>query len=174
MNKLKIFFAFLFCLSLVGCASPYKAHLKRADLCKIEAERFLKEAIKEYEAALENAEEPSEIYFTLGSLFYQHGQYDKAIENLSLLNTLAAEKLLAFTYYKSGDYTDALSLFDRRSDTWVWRVMPGITLNDRFDHVLFRGDLRCTGARVSRVRASDHMPVLAVFVAAGEQASPGR
>ena len=60
--------------------------------------------------------------------------------------------------------TDALSLYDRHSDTWFWKVLPGVTLDDRFDHVLFNRHLHCTGARVTQVNASDHMPVFAVLV----------
>jgi len=63
-------------------------------------------------------------------------------------------------------FADALSLFDRRSWTWHWRVGVGITLKKRYDHILFSKELLCTGAKVSRVNASDHMPVFAVFVAA--------
>ena len=60
-------------------------------------------------------------------------------------------------------YEDALRGFDRKSDTWVWRLAPGIVLNNRYDHIMYQ-QLRCTGAQVTPVPASDHMPVHAVFV----------
>lgn len=61
-------------------------------------------------------------------------------------------------------FTDALSLFDRKSETWSWRLFPGFTLKNRYDHILFNRHFRCTGAEVADVRASDHRPVLAVLV----------
>ena len=63
-------------------------------------------------------------------------------------------------------FTDALSLYDRRSGTWFWKIAPGIVLENRLDHILLDEHFRCTGARVTRVHASDHMPVLAVLVQA--------
>lgn len=61
-------------------------------------------------------------------------------------------------------FTDALSLYDKKSYTWLWRVMPGITLKNRYDHIVFSKHFSCTGAQVSDIRASDHEPVMAVFM----------
>ena len=61
------------------------------------------------------------------------------------------------------EMTDALSLYDKKSKTWFWRLMPGVNLSNRYDHIIFNKYLSCTGACVTRVQASDHMPVLAVF-----------
>jgi endonuclease/exonuclease/phosphatase family metal-dependent hydrolase len=69
-------------------------------------------------------------------------------------------------------FTDALSLFDRRSETWSWRLFPGFTLKNRYDHILFNRQFHCTGAKVVNVRASDHRPVLAVLVRNRELAEP--
>ena len=60
-------------------------------------------------------------------------------------------------------YTDSLSLFDRRSSTWIWRTKSGIVLKNRYDHIFINQQLRCTGSSVVRVRASDHEPVLSVL-----------
>jgi endonuclease/exonuclease/phosphatase family metal-dependent hydrolase len=59
-------------------------------------------------------------------------------------------------------YRHALRGFDRKSDTWFWRVAPGVILNNRYDHILYQ-HLSCTGAVVTPVAASDHLPVHAVF-----------
>lgn len=61
-------------------------------------------------------------------------------------------------------FTDALSLYDARSKTWSWRLLPGLTLKNRYDHILFNKHFHCTGAKVVDVRASDHRPVMAVLV----------
>ncbi len=69
----------------------------------------------------------------------------------------AVKKLLA------NGYTDALSLYDTRSKTWLWKVMPGVTLSNRYDHIIFSKHFYCTGAEVTKVNASDHLPVLAAL-----------
>lgn len=69
----------------------------------------------------------------------------------------------AVQYLKGLGFKDALSIYDRHNETWRWNV--GVfSLKNRYDHILFSKDLDCTGARVSSVKASDHMPVLAVVV----------
>lgn len=59
-------------------------------------------------------------------------------------------------------YTDSLSLFDRKSPTWIWPTSYGIVLKDRYDHIFIKDPLQCTGAGVFRIKASDHEPVLSV------------
>jgi len=61
-------------------------------------------------------------------------------------------------------YTDALSGYDTRSRTWIWRTRFGLRLSNRYDHIIYNDHLHCTGAAVPRVRASDHFPVYAVMV----------
>jgi len=61
-------------------------------------------------------------------------------------------------------FTDALSLYDRYTNTWTWKTSVGIELKNRYDHVLYSRHLACTAAKVTRVEASDHMPVVAVIV----------
>ena len=61
-------------------------------------------------------------------------------------------------------FSSALSTYDRRSKTWYWKVWPGIVLNDRYDHIMYTGNLHCTGAEVVPVSGSDHRPVRAVIV----------
>jgi len=61
-------------------------------------------------------------------------------------------------------FTDALSTYDSSSKTWKWNTSYGITLNNRYDHIVISKHLQCTGAKVTEVKASDHMPVMAVVV----------
>jgi endonuclease/exonuclease/phosphatase family metal-dependent hydrolase len=62
-----------------------------------------------------------------------------------------------------GGFVDALSLFDRQARTWEWSLVSGVSVRRRYDHILFNAPLRCVGARVGEVQASDHYPVVAVF-----------
>ena len=61
-------------------------------------------------------------------------------------------------------FVDALSVYDTYTKTWEWEISSGIKLKNRYDHIMLSKGLDCTGARVIRVDASDHMPVLAVIV----------
>ena len=61
-------------------------------------------------------------------------------------------------------FTDALSMYDSNTETWRWNTFVGISLKNRYDHIVLSEHLECTGARVTQVEASDHMPVLAVIV----------
>ena len=61
-------------------------------------------------------------------------------------------------------FTDALSVFDTYSKTWEWEIFSGFKLKNRYDHIMLSKGLNCTGSRVIKVDASDHMPVLAVVI----------
>jgi len=68
----------------------------------------------------------------------------------------------AVKYLVAKGYTDALSLFDRRSHTWRWNARL-IRLRRRFDHVLYSPELDPCRAEVIKAGASDHLPVRAVL-----------
>ena len=61
-------------------------------------------------------------------------------------------------------FTDTLSTFDTYTKTWVWNTSAGISLKDRYDHIIINKNLTSTGAAVANVRASDHLPVIAAIV----------
>ena len=61
-------------------------------------------------------------------------------------------------------FTDTLSTFDTYTKTWVWNTSAGISLKARYDHIVISGHLASTGAAVANIRASDHLPVIAVIV----------
>ena len=61
-------------------------------------------------------------------------------------------------------FTDALSIYDKHSKTWNWELSYGVALRERYDHIIFSKELKCTGAKVVKVGASDHEPVLVVLV----------
>jgi endonuclease/exonuclease/phosphatase family metal-dependent hydrolase len=74
------------------------------------------------------------------------------------------EKGKAVRWLLEQGFADTLSMYDFYSKTWEWKVFYGVTLKNRYDHIIISEHLKCTGACVMRVKASDHMPVLAVIV----------
>ncbi|GAA5496121.1 hypothetical protein Rhal01_02303 [Rubritalea halochordaticola] len=69
-------------------------------------------------------------------------------------------------YLLERGFRDALSGFDTKTETWRWKVSPGIAISNRYDHVIYSKTLHCTGAKVTHLGASDHEPVTAVLIKA--------
>jgi endonuclease/exonuclease/phosphatase family metal-dependent hydrolase len=74
------------------------------------------------------------------------------------------EKGKAFRRLIEAGWTDALSRYDRKTNTWVWKTSAGLEIKNRYDHILYNGFLDCTAARVTNIEASDHLPVTAIIV----------
>ncbi|MGB0882341.1 MAG: endonuclease/exonuclease/phosphatase family protein [Vicingaceae bacterium] len=55
-------------------------------------------------------------------------------------------------------YTDALPLFDKRTETWRFLILRG-----RYDHIVFNNKIKCIRARVYKLGKSDHFPVFGRF-----------
>ena len=100
-------------LVLVGCVIKEGSHLQKAELFSQESTAFYQKAIKEYKESLKTAEDSEDISFKLGQLYYEHGDYEKAIEALSFSDSVDAKKLLAYSYFKSNNFTDALTVFNK-------------------------------------------------------------
>ena len=60
---------------------------------------------------------------------------------------------------------NALMQFDPDAETWRWPTWA-MELTDTFDHILYDARLTCLNARVIDAGRSDHLPVVAEFVAA--------
>jgi endonuclease/exonuclease/phosphatase family metal-dependent hydrolase len=59
-------------------------------------------------------------------------------------------------------FRDALSQFDRSSETWRWSS-GFMTFRDRLDHILYSSDLEPASAWVIDEGKSDHLPVVAII-----------
>lgn len=70
----------------------------------------------------------------------------------------------AVEWLREQGFEDALSIYDSYTKTWRWRTSVGIELKGRYDHILFSKPLHCTGVEVVPVDASDHLPLLGVFI----------
>ena len=95
----------LFLVLLFGCA-------KRID----EAKDYAEKSRLYYQKAIE-AYKTSRDHFNLGMLYYAHGDYALAIEEFKAAGGQKARKFLGISYYKSGNYTDALEIL-RQLEPW--------------------------------------------------------
>jgi tetratricopeptide (TPR) repeat protein len=118
---------FIFLGSLLFCfLTPLvqaKTHLERANEYAVKSEEFFNEAVSEYYLALdEPGADIHQIQFLLGKLYYEHGRFEKSREILSSLysqkkDDFLVAKLLALSYYKTGNYTRALVIFDKNENS---------------------------------------------------------
>lgn len=69
----------------------------------------------------------------------------------------------AVKFVRGKGYSNALTAFNPSAKTWSWKVGL-VTLNKCHDHILYDAKLKCTGAKVTKVQASDHEPVEAIFI----------
>jgi len=55
--------------------------------------------LKNYKKAIKTSVDPENIYYKLGSLYYDHGQYDKAADVLGKASFDSSKKLLAILLF---------------------------------------------------------------------------
>lgn len=122
-SVLATFFLIVMFLLVSNFLVTAKTHLELANEYATQSEKFFEKAVSEYNLALEEPEaDQFEINFLLGKLYYGHGRFKEAIQTLLPLyekerENFALTKLLVFSYFKNGDYTDALAIFEKNKDS---------------------------------------------------------
>jgi len=113
MKYIKLSIVILLAISAISCAGLEKRHLEKADSFCVKSELFFKRAVKEYQEALKEPSESFSANFKLAKLYFRHADYQKCINCLLNQGDLNSEKLLALCFYKTGDFTSALSVFNK-------------------------------------------------------------
>lgn len=78
------------------------------------SESYYDQGVKTYIELISKTKNPDKLYFELGKIYFDHGQLEKAIEAFKNTFDIAGEKFTAVAYYRLGDYTDALEVFNRK------------------------------------------------------------
>ncbi|MFH1361015.1 MAG: DUF3857 domain-containing protein [Candidatus Omnitrophota bacterium] len=118
-TKFRIFCLLVGCLAYSSCLTPVasipdsRGSLKKAEEYARQSDLLYQKAVQELKGALKTAQNSDEIHIQLGELFFRHADYRKTIEQFSLVDQPIAKKLCAMAYYKLGEFTDALSLFNQ-------------------------------------------------------------
>ncbi|MCM8800250.1 MAG: DUF3857 domain-containing protein [Candidatus Omnitrophica bacterium] len=102
----------LIAVSFIIFACEFYSDFNRAKDYTKRAEIFYQKAIKEYQNLIKKNKQTSKLYFELGKLYFDHGDYPKAIEAFKNCDLIEAKKYLGISFYKSGDLTEALKIFD--------------------------------------------------------------
>jgi len=86
--------------------------IRKADRYRKLAKAYYQKAIEEYEGLIKRKKANDEVYFKLGKIYFEQGDFNYAIEWFKKSNILQAKKYLGISYYKNGDFTEALKIFD--------------------------------------------------------------
>ncbi|MCX5696720.1 MAG: DUF3857 domain-containing protein [Candidatus Omnitrophica bacterium] len=70
-------------------------------------------AVADYKQLIARGKDLDKLYFALGRLYYRHGEFSQAIEALKKSQDTQAHRLLALSYFRSGDFTAASEVFSK-------------------------------------------------------------
>jgi tetratricopeptide (TPR) repeat protein len=128
----------LFCLFFLGsCARKDELELAREYAAQSEVK--CQHAGQRYKALIRKGKDLKSAHFELGRLYYSHGEFEKAIDELRLSGHPAALGLEAIAQYHLGNFTDALSIFNKNnSDQGEYLYYYGLTCEklNLFDRAL--------------------------------------
>lgn len=109
-NKLIAIYLLLATGVLAGCVK------KEAGDYAQQSQAYYQRAVSAYKELILKGENLDSLYLQLGSLYYAHGDFGLAIEELKKTANLKAKKLLAISYYRLANFTDALEIFGKQEN----------------------------------------------------------
>lgn len=114
---LVLLFVFLALNFLTGCGA--NSALRQAQRSVLKSDIYYQRAVSSYKGMLASVKnkELAQIYFELGRLYYNHGDFKQAVEQFRKIketdNIVATTKLLAISHYRLANFTDALEIFNK-------------------------------------------------------------
>ncbi len=115
----------LFAFCIIGCKE--KNDLEEAQKYARQSQDYYGRAISIYKNLLSKNKDTDRLHFGLGRLYYEHGDLEPAIEEFKQVRLRTAKKLLGIAYYRMGNYTDALEIFDKYRGDDESRYYYGLT-----------------------------------------------
>ncbi|HTZ11880.1 MAG TPA: DUF3857 domain-containing protein [Candidatus Margulisiibacteriota bacterium] len=110
--KKPLIFYFLFFALFSGCAR--KGALEEAQGYIRSSDTYYQKALGVYKGLISQAGDLDKLHFELGRVYYSHGDFEQAVQELSRTKAAEAGKLLAVSYYHLGSFTEALQLFEKQ------------------------------------------------------------
>ncbi|MDD4894448.1 MAG: DUF3857 domain-containing protein, partial [Candidatus Omnitrophica bacterium] len=74
---------------------------------------YFQRAVNLYKGLIAKGEDLDKLHFELGQLYYNQGEWGQAIGEFRKTNLVLAKKFLAISYYRLGNFTDALEIFNK-------------------------------------------------------------
>lgn len=78
-----------------------------------QAQDYYQRAVDKYQQIISKKQDLKRAYFELGLLYYQHAEYELAAHYLSKTANPQADKYLALSLYRGGDFSTALAAFKK-------------------------------------------------------------
>ena len=101
--------------TLPGCIP--KNELEFARECAAKSQVYYQRATERYKTLIAEGKDLDRLHLELGRLYYEHGDFDRAQEELQKTNLAAAKKFLAISNYRLGRFSEALEIFNRNPIT---------------------------------------------------------
>jgi len=105
---------------------------KAGDLAK-ESRQYYQRAVSLYRELITKGDDLNRLHFELGKLYYDYGEFENAVGEFKKTSHPEAPKFLALSYYRLGNFSDALALFTKSEnwddETWYYRAMTCEKLN---------------------------------------------
>jgi len=113
-KSLILIFAFFALNSISGCVQKDDSEKARDYVQQSEA--YYQHAINLYKELIAKGRDLERLRLELARLYYNHGNFKEAVEELKDLNSNPqANKLLGISYYYLGNYSDALGVFNKQA-----------------------------------------------------------
>lgn len=106
--------AVLFLFICLSACTQKNNQSQAVDYAQRSREYYL-QAASEYQRLIKNSRNQSELYFQLGRLYYEHAEFEQAIGAFKKTRDPQALKFTGISYYRLGNFTDALEAFDKYS-----------------------------------------------------------
>lgn len=98
-------------LLICGCAQDES--LEQARISAKKSDAYYQGAIDRYNALIKKGADADRLHFELGQLYYSRAELDMAAAELKKSSLPEAKRLLAISYYRMNNFTDALEIFER-------------------------------------------------------------
>ena len=104
---------FSFCILnfLTGCAQ--KDELKQTQDYLEKSKIYYQRAESQYKGLIVKGKDLERLHFELGQLYYNQGKFQQAVEEFEKTSERKARKFLAISYYRLGNFTNALEVFNK-------------------------------------------------------------
>jgi transglutaminase-like putative cysteine protease len=111
----KLILVLIFSICITGFLYGYsqKSENDRLQHYLEQSQFYYQRALKLYKDLISRTKDASQLRLGLGRLYYSHGEFQEAINTLKNLDSPQAKKFLAISYYRLGNFTDALEVFSR-------------------------------------------------------------